>query len=150
MKLITQNVEICVSKVVPSRKHCYVYSLTLPLSLYKLPVFLLSLLSICRFLFLLLGESPRDLPQKPSEDTQAFVSVMAHGVVRLQERGMVLSPWSLMALVLLQSPGGLSLEILTRRTAWLKGLALKFGALLDWPGKSERKVIIIIIKHQQV
>lgn len=87
----------------------------------------------------LLGESPRDLPQKPSEDTQAFVSVVAHGVVRLQERGMVLSPWSLMALVLLQSPGGLSLEILTRRTAWLKGLALKFGALLDWPGKSERK-----------
>ncbi|XP_048105785.1 dihydroxyacetone phosphate acyltransferase-like isoform X1 [Alosa alosa] len=78
---------------------------------------------------------PRDLPQKPSEETQAFVSMVAHGVVRLQERGVVLSPWSLMALVLLQNYGGLALDSLAQRTAWLRGLALKFGALLDWPAQ---------------
>lgn len=102
-----------------------------------LPFFLFSLLSLYDVLFLLTGESPRDMPQKPSEETQAFVNVVAHGMVRLQERGMVLSPWSLMALVLLQNPEGLNLDILTQRTAWLKGLALNFGALLDWPGKKE-------------
>ncbi|XP_012691101.2 dihydroxyacetone phosphate acyltransferase isoform X2 [Clupea harengus] len=78
---------------------------------------------------------PRDLPQKPSEEIQAFVSVVAHGMVRLQERDTVLSPWSLMALILLQNPEGLALVTLTQRTAWLRGLVLKFGAHLDWPAQ---------------
>ncbi|XP_063079768.1 dihydroxyacetone phosphate acyltransferase [Engraulis encrasicolus] len=93
---------------------------------------------------------PRDLPHKPSDETHAFVSAVAHGVVRLQERGAVLSPWSLMAMLLLHSPTageelhekeggkrkrGLSLDTLTQRTLWLRGLALMFGALLDWPAQ---------------
>lgn len=105
----------------------------------SIPIFLPS-----PFLFLSLSNpSPltlnhRDLPQKPSEEIQAFVSVVAHGMVRLQERDTVLSPWSLMALILLQNPEGLALVTLTQRTAWLRGLVLKFGAHLDWPGKSLR------------
>ncbi|XP_062406574.1 dihydroxyacetone phosphate acyltransferase-like isoform X2 [Sardina pilchardus] len=87
---------------------------------------------------------PRDLPQKPSEETQALVSVLAHGVVRLQERGAVLSPWSLMALVLLQSPGGgLALGSLAQRTAWIRGLATKFGALLDWPAQVPDEEVLL-------
>lgn len=78
------------------------------------------------------------MPQTSSEEPQAFVSVVAHGIIRLQERGMVISPWSLMAIILLQSPGGLGLDALTQRTAWLRELVLKFGAHLDWPGKSKR------------
>ncbi|KAL2082617.1 hypothetical protein ACEWY4_022435 [Coilia grayii] len=85
---------------------------------------------------------PRDLPQKPSEDTQTFVSLVAHGVVCLQEKGAILSPWSLMALILLQSPEGLSLDTLTQRTVWLRGLALTFGAHLDWPAQVSEKEVM--------
>ena len=82
----------------------------------------------------------RDLPQRPSEDMQACVSLLAHHVVRVQEQGSVLSPWSLMACVLLQSPvstlvqEGLAWGTLTQRTLWLRGHALAFGARLNWPG----------------
>ncbi|CAL8393499.1 unnamed protein product [Gadus morhua 'NCC'] len=83
---------------------------------------------------------PRDLPQKPGEDMQACVSLLAHRVVRDQEQGAVLSPWSLMATVLLQSPvpslvqEGLPWGALAQRTLWLRGHALAFGARLNWPG----------------
>ncbi|XP_063044529.1 dihydroxyacetone phosphate acyltransferase-like isoform X2 [Engraulis encrasicolus] len=75
---------------------------------------------------------PRNMPPEGGEE--AFVRVLAHEVVRLQERGMVVSPWSLVALILLQNPEGLDLDMLTKRTTWLRDLVLKFGAHLDWPG----------------
>lgn len=74
----------------------------------------------------------RNMPPEGGEE--AFVRVLAHEVVRLQERGMVVSPWSLVALILLQNPEGLDLDMLTKRTTWLRDLVLKFGAHLDWPG----------------
>ncbi|CAL8313727.1 unnamed protein product [Lota lota] len=83
---------------------------------------------------------PRDLPQRPSKDMQACVSLLAHHVVRVQEQGSVLSPWSLMACTLLQSPistlvqEGLAWVTLTQRTLWLRKQALAFGARLNWPG----------------
>ncbi|XP_068609713.1 dihydroxyacetone phosphate acyltransferase [Brachionichthys hirsutus] len=82
---------------------------------------------------------PRDLPQKPSADIQACVSWLAHLMVRFQERGSLISPWSLMASVLLQAPGpllseeGLLWNQLTEKTLWLKKLALDLGARLNWP-----------------
>ncbi|XP_055741850.1 dihydroxyacetone phosphate acyltransferase [Salvelinus fontinalis] len=88
---------------------------------------------------------PRDLPQRPSVETQECVSWLAQQVVRIQEQSFVLSPWSLMACLVLQDhqdadpaageehEKGLSWELLTRRTLWLKRLAISFGARLDWP-----------------
>lgn len=81
---------------------------------------------------------PRDLPQRPSPDIQACVSWLAHLVVRTQEEGSVLSPWSLMACLLLQNlpaaqEGALAWDLLKHKTLWLKGLALGFGARLHWP-----------------
>ncbi|XP_056150801.1 dihydroxyacetone phosphate acyltransferase [Lampris incognitus] len=82
---------------------------------------------------------PRDLPQKPSVETQACVSWLASLVVHLQERGSVLSPWSIMACLLLQIPTatlikeGLAWEQLIQRTIWLRKLALTFGARFNWP-----------------
>ncbi|KAG7461107.1 hypothetical protein MATL_G00206480 [Megalops atlanticus] len=77
---------------------------------------------------------PRDLPIRPSEDCQAFVNTTAHTIVRLQEENMVLSPWSLMATILMQNLGGMDWDSLAQQTEWLKELALGFGAHLDWPG----------------
>nr|XP_055042888.1 dihydroxyacetone phosphate acyltransferase-like [Misgurnus anguillicaudatus] len=77
---------------------------------------------------------PRDLPITPNKTTQEFVSGVAHMMVRLQERNAVLSPWNLMAVVLLQNPQeGIDLDLLTQTTLWLRKLAVKFGAHLNWP-----------------
>lgn len=78
----------------------------------------------------------RDLPIKPNKETQEFVSGLAHTIVRLQERNVVLSPWNLMAVVLLQNLQGIDLDLLTHRTLWLRKLVLRFGAHLNWPSKS--------------
>lgn len=82
---------------------------------------------------------PRDLPQVPTAEAQACVSWLAHLVVRIQEEGSLISPWSLMACLLLQAPittltgEGLPWPQLTEKTLLLKKLALDFGAHLHWP-----------------
>ncbi|XP_034555106.1 dihydroxyacetone phosphate acyltransferase [Notolabrus celidotus] len=84
---------------------------------------------------------PRDLPQKPTAEAQACVSWLAHLMVRIQEEGSVISPWSLMACLLLQAPTavlseeGLPWHQLTEKTLWLRKLALHFGARFNWPGE---------------
>lgn len=82
----------------------------------------------------------RDLPQRPTAEAQACVSWLAHLMVRLQEEGSLISPWSLMAILLLQAPitvltgDGLLWQQLTEKTLWLRRLALDCGARLNWPG----------------
>uniref|UniRef100_A0A8C1WXU8 Si:ch73-21k16.5 n=1 Tax=Cyprinus carpio TaxID=7962 RepID=A0A8C1WXU8_CYPCA len=76
---------------------------------------------------------PRDLPMKPSKEMQEFVSGLAHTIIRLQERNVVLSAWNLMAVVLLQNLQGIDLDLLTQKTLWLRRLAQRFGAHLRWP-----------------
>ncbi|XP_075993865.1 dihydroxyacetone phosphate acyltransferase [Genypterus blacodes] len=83
--------------------------------------------------------TPRGLPQKPSEEAQDCVSWLAHVAVRAQEEGSILSPFSLMACLMLQAPTttiieeGLAWEQLTQNTLWLRKLALDLGARLNWP-----------------
>ncbi|KAL4649155.1 dihydroxyacetone phosphate acyltransferase [Arapaima gigas] len=76
---------------------------------------------------------PRHIPRRPSEETLRFVNDAAYRLVRLQEENMVLRPWVLVATLLLQNLDGMEIEQLTEQTAWLRSLALAFGAFLDWP-----------------
>lgn len=68
------------------------------------------------------------------------MSWLAHVMVRLQEGASVISPWSLVACLLLQTPvtlllgQGLSWRRLAEKTLWLRKLALEFGGRLNWPG----------------
>ncbi|KAL7872543.1 hypothetical protein SRHO_G00075260 [Serrasalmus rhombeus] len=78
---------------------------------------------------------PRGLPLNASAELQEFVNGVAHLLVRLQEKNMVLSPWSLMTFTLLQSPQGVDWDQLTHKTLWLRTLALRFGAHLNWPAQ---------------
>ncbi|XP_060947003.1 dihydroxyacetone phosphate acyltransferase [Limanda limanda] len=86
--------------------------------------------------------TPRDLPQKPTAEAQACVSWLAHLMVRVQDEGSVISPWSLMACVLLQAPitaltdEGLLWHQLTGKTLWLRKLVLDCGARLNWPAQT--------------
>uniref|UniRef100_A0AAR2L622 Phospholipid/glycerol acyltransferase domain-containing protein n=1 Tax=Pygocentrus nattereri TaxID=42514 RepID=A0AAR2L622_PYGNA len=84
---------------------------------------------------------PRGLPLNASAELQEFVNGVAHLLVRLQEKNMVLSPWSLMTFTLLQSPQGVDWDQLTHKTLWLRTLALRFGAHLNWPGKKTHPVM---------
>uniref|UniRef100_A0A3P8SCX7 Si:ch73-21k16.5 n=1 Tax=Amphiprion percula TaxID=161767 RepID=A0A3P8SCX7_AMPPE len=83
---------------------------------------------------------PRHVPQQPSADVQACVSWLAHLVVRLQEEGSVIGPWSLMCCQLLQNPvhvltgDGLDWQQLSDGTMWSRRLAVDCGARLNWSG----------------
>ncbi|XP_066472693.1 dihydroxyacetone phosphate acyltransferase isoform X2 [Tiliqua scincoides] len=76
---------------------------------------------------------PRHIPQKPSEEIQKLVSDVAYKVELLQIENMVLSPWILIAAVLLQNLPAIDFELLVEKTLWLKGLTQAFGGFLDWP-----------------
>uniref|UniRef100_A0A4W4E9D7 Phospholipid/glycerol acyltransferase domain-containing protein n=1 Tax=Electrophorus electricus TaxID=8005 RepID=A0A4W4E9D7_ELEEL len=76
---------------------------------------------------------PRHIPQRPCLAAQALVGEAAFRLVRLQEQAMVLRPWTLVATLLLQNPDGMDLPVLEEQAAWLRRLALSFGAFLDWP-----------------
>lgn len=76
----------------------------------------------------------RHIPQKPSEEIQEFVSDTAYKIELLQIENMVLSPWILVAVVLLQNLPAIEFELLVEKTVWLKGLTQAFGGFLDWPG----------------
>ncbi|NXB26418.1 GNPAT acyltransferase, partial [Rhagologus leucostigma] len=76
---------------------------------------------------------PRHLPQKPSEDIQEFVSDVAYKMELLQIENMVLSPWVLVAAVLLQNLPAMEFELLIEKTLWLKGLTQTFGGFIEWP-----------------
>ncbi|NWR55489.1 GNPAT acyltransferase, partial [Bucorvus abyssinicus] len=76
---------------------------------------------------------PRHLPQKPSEDIQEFVSDVAYKMELLQIENMVLSPWVLVAAVLLQNLPAMDFELLTEKAQWLKGLTQTFGGFIEWP-----------------
>lgn len=78
------------------------------------------------------------------------MSWLAHLMVRLQEEGSLINPWSLMACLLLQAPTavlteeGLPWHQLTEKTLWLRKLAQDFGARLNWPGGLRRWMDVYI------
>ncbi|XP_017286889.1 dihydroxyacetone phosphate acyltransferase isoform X2 [Kryptolebias marmoratus] len=81
---------------------------------------------------------PRHIPRKPGEEVQSFVNDSAYRLVRAQEENMVLKPWVLLAVLLLQDQAagdgrGTSLDELTERAVWLRDLCRQFGAFLHWP-----------------
>uniref|UniRef100_A0A8D0G1J8 Dihydroxyacetone phosphate acyltransferase n=1 Tax=Sphenodon punctatus TaxID=8508 RepID=A0A8D0G1J8_SPHPU len=76
---------------------------------------------------------PRHLPQKPSEEIQDFISDVAYKMELLQIENMVLSPWILIAAILLQNLPSIDFALLAEKTLWLKDLTQAFGGFLEWP-----------------
>ncbi|GAB5578367.1 dihydroxyacetone phosphate acyltransferase isoform X1 [Prionailurus iriomotensis] len=73
------------------------------------------------------------IPQKQSEDMHAFVTEVAYKMQLLQIQNLVLSPWALMAAVLLQNRPSMDFDALVEKTLWLKSLTQAFGGFLTWP-----------------
>ncbi|XP_072533870.1 dihydroxyacetone phosphate acyltransferase [Salminus brasiliensis] len=95
---------------------------------------------------------PRDLPLNGSVELQLFVSSVAHLLVRLQEKSMVLSPWSLMTFILLQNPQGVHWDQLIHKTLWLRTLALQFGAQVNWPAQPHNSEVMSenLVLHRSI
>ncbi|NWW82999.1 GNPAT acyltransferase, partial [Climacteris rufus] len=95
---------------------------------------------------------PRHLPQKPSEDIQEFVSDVAYKMELLQIENMVLSPWVLVAAVLLQNLPAMEFELLIEKTLWLKGLTQTFGGFVEWPDNlcAEKAVLSGLALHSNI
>lgn len=64
----------------------------------------------------------------------AFVTEVAHKMQLLQIENLVLSPWVLIATVLLRFGPAMDFDALVEKTLWLRGLAQAFGGFLRWPG----------------
>ncbi|NXL38345.1 GNPAT acyltransferase, partial [Glaucidium brasilianum] len=95
---------------------------------------------------------PRHLPQKPSEDIQEFVSDVAYKMELLQIENMVLSPWVLVAAVLLQNLPAMDFELLIEKTLWLKSLTQTFGGFIEWPDNlcAKKAVVSGLALHSNI
>jgi len=69
-----------------------------------------------------------------NRDEMNLIQDVAFDVVRQHQRHMVVSPWALMATVLIQNREGISVLQLVKETDWLKRQAQNYGAYVDWPG----------------
>lgn len=61
---------------------------------------------------------------------------LSYEIVRIQQQHFVISPWSLMAAVLIQCEDGLTVKQLVKEVEWLKRQAYNLAAYVDWPGRS--------------
>lgn len=65
---------------------------------------------------------------------QALIQKFGYEVTLQQLRNMAISPWSIIAAVLLQNLEGIPLKHLLKEVDWLKRQASNLGAYIDWPG----------------
>lgn len=51
-----------------------------------------------------------------------------------QQKRMVISPWSMIAAVMIQNKDGINIKLLIKEVEWIKRQAFNLGAYIDWPG----------------
>ena len=71
---------------------------------------------------------------RSTKEEQKLAKRLACHVVRRHQTHAMISPWSLMAAVIMQSPEGITSKQLSREVDWLKRLASNLSAKIDWPG----------------
>lgn len=69
-----------------------------------------------------------------NNDEMKLINDLAFNIVRQQQRHLVISPWSLMAAILMQNREGIPVRQLVKEADWLKRQAYNLGAYVDWPG----------------
>lgn len=84
---------------------------------------------------------PRYINNLPPEEIKVIRSLSYH-ILRCQQKHMVISPWSLIAAVLMQNPDGISMTQLLREVDWLKRQAYNLAAYIDWPGNASADSVV--------
>lgn len=70
-----------------------------------------------------------------SKEETELLKTLGYDVVMKHLKHMVISPWSLIASVLVQNKEGITVKQLTREVEWIKRQAFNLGAYIDWPGR---------------
>jgi len=74
---------------------------------------------------------------------QDVIKKLGHQMVLTHQKHMVVQPWSLMAMVLMQGPlDGITLRQLAREVDWLKRQASNLGAYIDWPANENADTVL--------
>ncbi|RUS83045.1 hypothetical protein EGW08_009184 [Elysia chlorotica] len=85
--------------------------------------------------------APRYIASLTNQE-QDLIKKLGHHMVLTQQKHMVVSPWSLMASVLMQSQGGVSLRQLAKEVEWVKRQASNLGAYCDWPASESAESVL--------
>ncbi|XP_036355745.1 dihydroxyacetone phosphate acyltransferase-like, partial [Octopus sinensis] len=65
---------------------------------------------------------------------QKLIMRLSYQILLCQQKYFVVSPWSMIAAVLMQNKEGISFKQLVKQVEWLKRQASNLGAYIDWPG----------------
>ncbi|GAB1607511.1 glycerol-3-phosphate acyltransferase 1, mitochondrial-like [Argonauta hians] len=77
-----------------------------------------------------------------SLDEQKLIMQLSYQVILNQQKYFVVSPWSMIAAVLMQNKEGISFKQLVKQVEWLKRQASNLGAYIDWPGHEPEESVI--------
>ena len=76
-----------------------------------------------------------------TDEETSLMKDLSHHMVLRQQQHLVISPWSLMATVLMQNRDGIPVKDLVKEVDWLKRQCYNLGAYVDWPGINYRTFI---------
>ncbi|XP_059144177.1 dihydroxyacetone phosphate acyltransferase-like [Physella acuta] len=85
--------------------------------------------------------APRYIASLTNQE-QDLIKKLGHHMVLTHQKHMVVSPWSMMAAVLMQSQGGISLRQLAKEVEWVKRQASNMGAYIDWPASESAESVL--------
>lgn len=85
--------------------------------------------------------APRYIVSLTSEE-QSLIRTLGHHMVLVHQHNMVISPWSMVSAVLMQTQQGMTVRALVHEVEWLKRLASNLGAYIDWPVNESAEAII--------
>ncbi|XP_052827926.1 dihydroxyacetone phosphate acyltransferase, partial [Octopus bimaculoides] len=73
---------------------------------------------------------------------QKLIMRLSYQILLCQQKYFVVSPWSMIAAVLMQNKEGISFKQLVKQVEWLKRQASNLGAYIDWPGHEPAESVI--------
>jgi glycerol-3-phosphate O-acyltransferase len=77
-----------------------------------------------------------------TDKEQMVTKELAYKIVLVQQQHLVISPWSLIAAVLMQTREGISFHQLIKEVEWLKQQVYNLGGYVDWPGNARADNVI--------
>ncbi|KAG2467998.1 GNPAT acyltransferase, partial [Polypterus senegalus] len=85
----------------------------------------------------------RHIPHRPSQEIKAFLHHTGCRMIHLQEENMVISPFVLVATILMQNLSGIELQHLIQQTLRLRYYVLSCGACIDWPDHMSPEAVVV-------
>ncbi|KAK6997966.1 dihydroxyacetone phosphate acyltransferase [Biomphalaria glabrata] len=85
--------------------------------------------------------APRYIASLTNQE-QDLIKKLGHHMVLTHQKHMVVSPWNMMAAVLMQCQEGISVRQLAKEVEWVKRQASNMGAYIDWPASETAESVL--------